>query len=745
MEQVKRRTKGLGLVILLMATLIGIKCQEVVLAPNSVLIGDSIDGFRSYMAAAYHLQHDSSYTHFAGMNHPYGDRNDFTDNLPILVNPVKFISNHFVDLTPWMTGIWNYFLLLSILLTGVFLYLIFRQLDLPLWYAVPVAIGVSFFSPQIIRMDVHYGLAHPFLIPMIIYFLLRFEEKPTVWRSIIIAFLLWICKFFHFYLFIIPALIVGFFHAAKMLTNWRMEQLKSSLLHGTIQVLIPLAVIFIGSVLFDPITDRPRWPDGFFAYVAHWQTVFFPRRGALGSLIRQVFPMPYMPNIENTAYIGLVSLIASLLFFLFCWKIFRYRPPVNSIPTKDHKILIALLLSGVGVLGLSLGLPFAFPSMENYLSGTGPFKQFRSVGRFAWGFFYIINIATLYYGFHFAKAIKRKPLSNFLLFAIIVIIGIDGFSSFSKKDWKYLPHPQDRKHYKEQDNPWLKKFDPNEFQAILPVPVYAIGSENIWRLAHKPIMHRSLWASVNTGLPIIGYFMGRTSISQTYHFIEMVSPPYRVPVILADLPNEKDILIFGEKGNIRDVPEDYDHLWKNLAHFYEDGQLILYRLPIQTLRDRVRDAHLAVLKESRDTSLRIQGSFMSTDSVKNFMYKNYNDTPVDYTYDGAGAFEADGFPNQVFFNDQLANGVTCKTYDISFWLRIIPDLTGLLNIYIEEENPVTGERIDAIDFVAGNRIKHIDGDWALIQQSYTLKAADSRLKIATSFYKMHGKYFSWMN
>lgn len=736
MEQIKRRTKGLGLVILLMAIIIGIKCKKVVLSPNDYLIGNSLDGFRSYMAADYHLQHDTTFHHFSGMNHPYGDRNDYTDNLPILINSIKFISNHFTDLTPWMTGIWNYFLLFSLLLTGVFLYLILRQLDLPLWYAVPIAVGLSFLSPQITRMDVHYGLAHPFIIPMIIYLLLRFEAKPAIWRSILIGGSLWVFTLFHFYLFIIPLMIVGFYHGIKLLRNRTAVQFKSTLLHGSIQVLIPFIIVLLGSTLFDPVSDRCEWPYGLLAYRAYWQSVFFPQNGLLGKLISSTVPPRHAPSSENTAYIGFVGMISFLLLLAFCRKIFRKKPPIASVPVTHHEQLTTLLLAGLLLLALSFSLPFGLPGLKDNLAWTGPFRQFRSVGRFAWGFFYIINIFAFYYGFHLIKGIQKKGWQKFLLLAIVVIIVADGFSYFFKKEWLYHPHPRDRKYFKEQDNPWLKNFDSDSYQAMLPVPIFAIGSENIWRQVHSPIMHRSLWASVSTGLPVIGYYMGRTSISQTYNFIEFVSPPYREPAILADLPNEKDILIFGEKGNIRDVPENYEHLWKDLAHFYEDGQLILYRLPIQTIRERVAAAHEKVIKESRDSTLIAHGDWWSTDSIKNFTYRSFDETPASHTYSGDGAYEKSGYPNSLLFKAPLENGVSGAAYDVSFWLRILPDLRGLLDVFIEEENPETGERVAGVHVNAGNCIKHIDGEWALIQQTYTLNKADSQLKISIGHYKL---------
>ena len=73
MEKTKSQTKGLWLVILILALIIGFKFQTIVLSPNSFIPERGLDAFRSYMAASYHITHDSTYSFYTGMNYPYGD------------------------------------------------------------------------------------------------------------------------------------------------------------------------------------------------------------------------------------------------------------------------------------------------------------------------------------------------------------------------------------------------------------------------------------------------------------------------------------------------------------------------------------------------------------------------------------------------------------------------------------------------------------------------------------------------
>ncbi len=736
MRQSKRLTKGLGLLVLLLVVVIGFKFQTLVVSPNSFLLGDGADGFRSYMAASYHLAYDSTYSFYTGMNYPYGERNDFTDNLPVLTNSVKFISNHFVDLQPWFMGIWNYFLLTSLLLSGVFVYLIFRHLKLPLWYAIPITIGITLLSPQIPRMDGHYGLAHPFLIPMIIYLLLRFEKKPTLFRSILVGTGVLFCSWFHFYLFIIPILFLGFYYLIKGLATPSLDNYKFVLTHGIIQVLVPFLIVYLGGMMSDSITDRPEWPYGFFAYRGYWQSILFPGRGALGNLIQSYFPPPSQPGLENSGYIGLTGLLFFVSLLIFCWKIWATKTPVKTMTASDFKTVKILLASGVVLFFLSLGFPFVIPDLKDYLAQTGPYRQFRSVGRLSWGFFYLINIGAFYYGYHFINNIKKKPLRLFLLITLVTIILVDGFSYFLKKEWKYAPNPSNRSKFKAVDNPWLDNLEAASFQAMIPLPAYMVGSENISYEAHFPIMHRSLWASLQTGLPVMGYFMGRTSISQTYKYLDLLSKPYRIPAILNDLPNGKDLLLFGEKGNLKDVPERYDHLWKNLPQFYEDERLILYRLPLQIIRDRVREEQVAAVRESRDTTLIAHGDFWSTDSIANFVYKDFAENQTPDAYAGSGSFVKTGYPAAIIFEELLPYPKAGNRYSIRYWYRIGEDLKALAIADIDEINTQTGKSVARKGYRLSKSVEYMDGEWALIAHTYELKNATNRLRVSLGHPKL---------
>jgi len=274
MQFFKETKGGLLLVICLMVLILGVRFPKLVTAPNDWVIEDSHDGFRSYAAAYYHVKHDSTYQHYEGMHYPYGDVVGFTDNLPLFSNSIKFVSNNIVDISDHTGGILNLFLLLSILLCSLFIYLILSHLDLPNWYVIPVTIGLTFLSPQIGRLAAHYGLAHPFVIPLVFYMSLLFHEKRDVKTSLLIASSLFFIGQIHLYLFAISVLFIAGIMGFKTLFRFNKNEIIFNASHLAIQVLLPY--LLTQYLLSDTIVDRPSRPYGFLAYRSYWENVFLP-------------------------------------------------------------------------------------------------------------------------------------------------------------------------------------------------------------------------------------------------------------------------------------------------------------------------------------------------------------------------------------------------------------------------------------------------------------------------------------
>ena len=720
-----------GLLILIggMVLILGVRFPKLVTDPNDWVIGDSHDGFRSYAAAYFHVKHDSTYRHYEGMHYPYGDAVGFTDNLPLLANSVKFISNNFVDISDYTGGLLNLLLLSSILLCSLFLFLIFKHFGLPNWYVIPVVIGMTLLSPQLARLDSHYGLAHPFVMPLVFYLSLLFHEKSNLRNSLLIAFVLFLISQIHLYLFAIGIFFIGGLMGFKALFRFDRKEIIFNLIHLSIQVLLPYLAIKL--MLNDSIVDRPTKPYGFMAYRSFWENVFLPVDYKIGywinTYITEIRPM----NGEGKSYIGLVG----VLFFLkelFTHLVFLIRKKSyhTIIPDENRFFLKSAFWTSVVLLLFSFGIPFIIKGWEDLPYKLGPIGQFRSIGRFAWIFFYVFNIIAFYALYFQLGKIKKEALKNFLFALVLGTIFIEGIVHFfDVNQMTLLPHPELREHYKKADNPWLDSIDIADYQAIIPLPHFHQGSENFWRFSYGQEMHRSMWASVQTGLPITGAFLGRTSVSQTINVLELVAEPYRSPEIFNDLPNDKAFLVFLHKKSYQNIGYRFNHLLYYISPFYEDDEIKLYKLTLDDINQGREKKRLKALERYKERELYRFGDILSKDSTLNFVYVDF-DNQISSKFYRNGGFEGIGENKNIIYEGTIPNQKMDQKYVFSIWAYFGEDLYAKCWLSLREYNSQTGDELQKRDWQMHFDVRSFDKGWALIDTPFRLVDSTSTIQFS---------------
>lgn len=723
-----KMTKG-GLPILtgLMLMILLVRFPNLVTAPNSWVIEDTLDGFRSFAAAYFHVKHDSTYQHFEGMHYPYGDAVGFTDNLPLLANTIKFISNNLVDISDYIGGAINLFMLLSVLLCSVFLYLIFRHLGLPDWYIIPAAIGITMLSPQVERMGAHYGLAHPFVIPLIFYLSLLFHEKRDVRSSLLIAGSLFFISQVHFYLFAVGVLFLIALAGFKILFRFNKKEVIFTISHLALQVVLPyLALQYLIS---DTVADRPARPYGFLAYRSHWENVFLPVDFQIGRWIDHYIAEIRPMSSEGKAYIGIV---ACVFFFKEFFQHIRHlilKKPYHTIASADNRYFLkSAFWASAALLLFSFGIPFIFPGLEDWPYKLGPVGQFRSIGRFAWVFFFVINIIAFSALYFQLEKVKKNPLKISLFVLVLGALNFEGITFlFTKNKLNLFPHPELRDDFKRADNPWLDSIDISEYQAIIPLPHFHQGSENFWRISFGQDMHRTMWASVQTGLPITGAFLGRTSVSQTVNQLELVAEPYRLPEIFKDLPNDKAFLVFLHKKSYEIVWYRFNHLLYELPVIYEDEQIKLYQLTLDDIKSSIEKRKEKAAKQFEELKLFELGEIFSKDSTLNFVYRNFDEQNASKYYRGSG-FEGIAKNENIIFEGKIPNQQAAQRYVFSLWAYMKEDLYPKSKLVLTEINPDTGEELQKRDWMINNDFRSYDKDWALIDTPFELKSENSTIR-----------------
>lgn len=705
---------------------------------NSIAFEKGGDGLQSYYNCVYHVKYDTTQSLCGGMNYPYGEHMLYTNgHIPFLF-VVKILSNYIVDVSNYTIGILNVLMLLSFVVSALFLYLVFRHLKLSDWFAIPVAVGITYLSPQLDRLLGHYCLAYAFVIPGIVYLLLRFHQKPSLRLSVLIAVYALFVGVTHPYHFVVTLPFAAAYLGIRMLQTVKdRKQLLRYALYFVVQVCLPYILTVLWEKLTFPVADRTAAPWGFFDYYSAWEGVFTGGY-AVDKVLLSIFPsggaswegMAFIGHVAIVFYFILFSVLA-IVPFLLTKQLFWLLPIVfialvllfikkrqwfYRVFTPTPNIVINILLwASFAMLIVSFCVPFkVLPEMVKYL---GPFRQFRALGRLTWPLFYMVNIAGfwLFYGFiqRFGKAKYAIASLAIVVLCLNAFYRLDGFSDRLNNKNEIVSDfdnqlPVDQ---------WLQGFDASQYQAILPLPMYHCGSENYWVAWTKcSIIDLSLPVSLKTGLPVAGAYLGRTSLYQTTSILQFAQEPYAYPTLLNDIHSSKPFLIIAANCDQLNASEQ-----EIIAHARKITQTDLYSVYA------IAPSYFTERITTRLAEIRSQDS-LANRKYDNCITQSFDTLASEKKYKGAGAFEFVANTYTTIFETEVT-ATDSATYNLSFWfygskLDLYPQATTVIvNKTHNDEPPVE-------DYLGIHRhMVLFDGDWFLAELPIKLAAGKTKVKI----------------
>jgi hypothetical protein len=692
--------------------------------PNSKVIEAYGDGIKAYTVIEYHARYDSSLTWYEGMNYPYQEHVIPAATQPLISNTLKLISTYLYDVTPYTRAVIHFSLLLGLLLCAYFLYLIFIKLELPPWLSVGIAVGMAFLSPQLHRMTSHYGLAHPEVLPVILYLLLRLEEDRSWKTSAWIAVAVTAFSLIHFYYFAIITFTISFYFLFGFLRKPTASRLLRYAFHYSIQLIIPLVFFYFWMYHEDPVTDRTAQPWGFFYYKAIWEGIFTSMAQPHFQWIDQHVIKIETTQYEGQAYVGLVAALGSIWLFIR-WIIGLGRQPLVRAGGKFQPFLNKILLAGLCMLFFSFCLPFSLQGMEWLADYAGPLRQFRSLGRFSWAFYYAINLAVFAELWHWLAEKKWKWV---LLVPAVLLIGMEAYHHCYQYDLK-LDEIKELKAGQQYTD--IEGIDYDEFQAIVTVPYYNIGSDNFWYAGAGDILPRSQILSMQSGLPVTSAMLTRSSLSQTMKQIELILEPYRLPAILGEYPNEKPLLLMLSNYHYSQQKDKYEHLLEETQLLYDSGSYQLYRLSLPTfekrLENRIRKIRYTLKNDT--LSLRRHGDFLSRDSAHTFLYDGFDQQRADRTYRGEGGLQMAASDTRPIFDGAIPLQQEGGWYAFSVWAFLGADFYPRTWMSIIEYNEASGEEVNRQAVQAQQAVRVLDDGWGLLEMVYIPKRKDTRIKL----------------
>lgn len=714
--------RGLALTALISIVFLILFYGQPLRHPGITYFGNSNDGMQVYFQTLYHIQYDQDYWSQQSINYPYGESIFFTSAMPMVTNLVKLFGPSAAT-----TGIAiiNLLMLFSIPAGAIFLYLIFRRLKLPWFYSSLCAVAIAFLSPQVGRMMGHYALSWVFLIPAMIFMLMRFYEKPGWKISVQIGLLVLLAATTHLYFFVFFLAISCAFWISILLTR---DRISTGLLfivrHAAIQILIPLIVVKLLVMYSDHVQDRTAVPAGYLTYHSNTTGVFFP----LGYFYQPLFdtiaaaePLEW----EGQAYIGLAALlgtiavITSRLYLVFRKK-FRC---ILSI--TDNKILNIVYWTSLVLLYVAFGHPF-IDGHPDWLVYLGPLRQFRAIGRFTWLFYYAANIVAVYQLYHFTR--NKKVLQYSAMAVTVAFLWTDVLSatitnSYGGKMNNRIPELEDNNNVL-PENSWLKNFNAAEYQAILPLPFFHIGSENILRIPADPkIITQSYIVSLKTGLPIMAVSASRTSISQTINLISLVMDQSGTVTVLNELPDERPLLLV-----VREAGLDSN-----------EKQLLCIAEPVAISREysvySVRPSEISALIQQRYTRVQKEmdslgkytvGPFLASDSSQEIIYQSFDEsggTP----FLGKGSFTSPIRERTTVYQADIRSA---GQYTLTFWMnRINGDVFPRTVLYTTVSDPSNNNDSVGVITNAGISTKMIADGWGLEQVTFSVPFDNAHLRV----------------
>src|SRR6202012_5052386 len=138
------------------------------------MIGElGADGGKNNFTYLYQSVYGHGYW-FTGMNYPYGEHIIYTDGQPLL--SVLLDHLHPVSFGQALTVMW-WLIDLSYVLAILFTWLILTHFRMPPILAMIFAALITFFNPQLFRLQVDYSLAHACIVPMIFYWFILYHER----------------------------------------------------------------------------------------------------------------------------------------------------------------------------------------------------------------------------------------------------------------------------------------------------------------------------------------------------------------------------------------------------------------------------------------------------------------------------------------------------------------------------------------------------------------------------------------
>ncbi len=549
----------------------------IVIEPWRILPDIGGDGAKNNFTYLYHSLYGHGYW-FDGMNYPYGEHIVFTDGQPLL----SVLFTHFKNVTPGeaLTVLWR-LLGLSYILAIVFVYRILTWFKVSPLPAIIFAAAIIICSPQVLCLTGHYALGYTCVMPMLFYWTIRYHERAH-WRYCAYIFVMGvIMAFLHpYYMAMMLVWVLGYSAGYFIFTKRNFPEKIKHVLPIVLSTVAVFLLVTIVMKVTDPIKDRPQSP---FADREMYTTLHEIFTSYYSPAWRRAIDMGIVQRVslggEGFTYIGFVTgitVLVSLIIYI-AKKVRKKEPAVIA----SHAFSPIWLFVAFIVLLLSMGIPFIW-HMEWLMDYISVFKQFRALGRFSWIFYYVITIygAVTVYGWFSSFVSRQKMFYGYSVLVCALCIWVyeaRGYTRYTRALSLDAAYHYDVMFSTNEKN-WPsflkeKHFDGNDFQAIILIPFFHVGTEKLWVGNPGWLITLGTRAGMQLHLPIVDVMMSRSSWSIAQNQLTIVGGPFADKPILRDIKSNKPFLLFTISKDSLAVDQDYLLQASDFIGNFSDGKV----------------------------------------------------------------------------------------------------------------------------------------------------------------------------
>lgn len=652
--------------------------------PNSMLINMGGDGIKNYFTYWFYILNDSG-SRFTGMNYPFGEHIIFTDNMPILSQSIKKLSTLFPGIDRYAIGIMHTSMMIGQLLGVYFIYKIILRFKVPLFWAIISALFIAFFSPQTFKMYGHFGMGYTFMLPCIIYLTMQYEERQKWYYLLGIYAVLQVVTFLHLYNFVIVALLLLSYVGAFALLHYKQHK-KGYIIKRLLPLVAIVAIVYgILSVYLsntDYIADRPTYPYGLFNGASEGKDLFVSAT-YLGGVLSFIFGKEVLiAGTEGYVYLGLVTIGVAIYFIIRVFKKLlskKHKGLANwhVVPEFNVWLIVAFLSLLIG-----MGVPLVW-FKEFFAEHIATLRQFRTIGRFSWIFYYLFMIYSSIAIYRWASFyLNDKKLIYHSILTTVVVVWVAqswGYTEYRRKTDAQL-NVESHSWYTDADNSLQKilkeyQVDTSRFQAIHALPYFHVGSEKLWLFQeHDPnIMTKASKLSILTGLPMTNVLMSRSSWSQTFQSINLVDGSFGTKPILDAFNDKAILLLMSTQAPIASKEREWLQNAKPIASFKEDG-FDLYEIDVPSFKKTTANyRHQTIERIVADT--RTYG--LLDDDTTTFYYKadfeNHGNTNVAFLSKRAWTGSDATFGIDTLVSLKIPEVKDTGAYVFSIWAKVSDD------------------------------------------------------------------------